>query len=220
MVKQLYNALAMLALINMLAMLGLFGFLFHKGKLNAEKVNRLAAVIRGEIDTTAASTEGALASATARPEDVAESSSEKIKQALEEGEIKQLRLEREEQDLKHRQNLLDRRMITFQRDKDEHTKQVQEQEQMQKKKQEQALSSSYLEVVSAIENIKPVAAVEVLMTKGDPDCVKILQSMDEMKRTKIFNACKTAEQKAWRDRVITQMLKQPVAVGTGGEGTS
>jgi hypothetical protein len=50
--KRLYHLLALLALINLFAIGGLVGYLFASGRLNEERVNQIAMVLRGEFPTT------------------------------------------------------------------------------------------------------------------------------------------------------------------------
>ena len=47
--KRLYHLLALLAFINLFAVAGLVGYLFSSGKLNAERMDQIATVLRGEF---------------------------------------------------------------------------------------------------------------------------------------------------------------------------
>ena len=48
MLKKLYHILALMAMVNLFALAGLIGYLFSSGRLNAERIDQIGEVLRGE----------------------------------------------------------------------------------------------------------------------------------------------------------------------------
>ena len=49
MLKRFYHLLALLAMINLFAVVGLVAYLFTSGRLNAQRIDQIAVVLRGEF---------------------------------------------------------------------------------------------------------------------------------------------------------------------------
>src|SRR5690242_3092354 len=98
--SRLYHLLALIALINLFAIAGLAGYLFASGRLNTERVDQIAKVLRGEFPMTQpASSQPASSPSPVEPS---------------RAEIERLRAQREYYDLvseRHRRELEDRERL-------------------------------------------------------------------------------------------------------------
>lgn len=200
MFKRLYHVVAWLALANLFAVGGLVAFLFASGKLDGERVEQIAVVLRGEFPKpqVAASQPAA---APERPQ----TSQEELARLEARKQFYSLISERQQRDIDDRRNLNQ----TIQLDVNRQLEQIEQQQQdFQKTRQqtEQALEQSgFQQALDIYSEMEPKLAKEILITKKDADVVQLFTKMDSGKRKKIVNTCKTAEEKAWMSRILTEI---------------
>jgi len=200
MLKRLYHVLALLAMINLFAIAGLLGFLFASGRLNAERVDQIAVVLRGEFPRPPEPV------ATRPAEEAApERSRDEIARIEARRKFFALIADRQQRELTDRQSLNQR--IQF--DVNAQMEQIQtKQEQIaarETKLREEVQQDGFAQALAMYSDMEPKLARDVLITKKDADVVQILTQMDPGPRKKIINSCKTAEEKAWIGRIMTQV---------------
>ena len=106
MIAKLYNSLAIVAIATMLAAGGSLAFLAGSGRLSAERIDTIAAVLRGELDDD--SEEDAVEEAAEeQPEQPRGQSAEQVRQARLRDHLRSQALERAKRDVEARQRLLD-----------------------------------------------------------------------------------------------------------------
>jgi hypothetical protein len=215
--KRFYHLLALLAMINLFAVVGMVGYLFASGRLNAERVEQIAVVLRGEFP----SSQPAVASSQpAAPEDKAQTSGQEIARRQEEKELVTLVKNRRDRELRDRDVLdqriqLETRQLLEKLEKKE--KELKQQKQVLSTEGEQAGFEKQLTLLSKME---PKLALQELKTQiKEPDAVQLLMKMDENRVKGIMNACKTTDDKAWLGRILNQIGKYGNSTAPGVEGS-
>ncbi|MCG3137973.1 MAG: hypothetical protein HJJLKODD_01829 [Phycisphaerae bacterium] len=205
MLKQIYAIIALLAVINLLGLAGLFGLAWSSGRLNKEKVEQMAALLRKAPENEEKPTDAAT---TEENSDEQSSSASQIDAQLTQEEIGRLKADRALVEIRQQENLLNRRMLELQQDKESFALTKKSWEEQQHKKEEQALSSSFQLVIQNVSSAAPKDALDMLMTMSEADGLKVFSQLDERVRKKILATCRTEVQKTWRERINEQMLKQ------------
>lgn len=206
--KRSYAVIALFALIHLGTLVGLGAYAWQSGKLDRSKIEQIAALIRGEGESQLQVKEGETVSLESQ--DSAETSVKKIKQAIEAEDILRLKQERAKVELQREQQLLDRRVIALQRDREEFERIKKLEHEQRRKRDEQEQRSSYVMAWKAVAGMKPKNALDHLMQASENDVIKMLLAMDQRQSQRILDSCKTAEQRAWRDRILNKMLRQPM----------
>jgi hypothetical protein len=202
MFKRLSHAIAWMALAHLFAVGGLLAYLIASGRLNAERVEQIAMVLRGEFPQPEA-----VAEQTAEPQDKPRTSQEELAQLEARKRLHTLISERHQREIDDRNSLNQ----TIQLDINRQLERIQEQkEEFRKEKQQtqEALEQTgFQHALDIFSDMDPKLAKDVLITKRDPDVVQLFVSMEPAKRKKIVNTCKTPEEKAWVGRILTQIGK-------------
>ena len=171
MIGKLWSAVAVLAVATLLASGGFVGYLFGVGRLNAARVQKIAAVLRGEADTPtpAKSAEGQtpVAGAESAATQPARPAGEEVQARSEREELVSLRLERAQADLEAQRHLLDQML--------QHV--VQEQERLkeertaftaqQKKLTHAALDEGFQKELEYVSGLKPAQALVNFLLLGN-----------------------------------------------------
>jgi len=198
--RRLYHVLAWLALANLFAAGGLVGYLLASGRLNAERVEQIAIVLRGDFPKPEVA-----ASRPADEQQPPETSREELARLEAQRRFYGMISERRQRELDDRRNLNQ----VIQLDVNRQLEQIREKEQEfndHKRQTEQALEQSgFQQALDMYSEMDPKLAKDVLLTKKDADVVQIFTQMDSIRRKKIVNSCKTPEEKAWIARVLTQI---------------
>ncbi|HOW73134.1 MAG TPA: hypothetical protein PKY77_21260 [Phycisphaerae bacterium] len=205
MIKRLYTILALLAMVNLFALVGLVGFLFATGRLNKERVGQVAEVLRGEYPTS----QPVAASQPTTQEAPPQRSREEIAAGQARREALQLQAERLEQESTQRKSLGESLEVRVLRRLEEIQKQNESFEKQKKALQEQVEQEGFTQAMEMYSGMEPKLAKDLLKSKEkDADVVHLLIKMDPNRRKKIVNACKTAEEKLWIRRILDQIQAQ------------
>jgi flagellar motility protein MotE (MotC chaperone) len=202
MLRKLYQAVAMIALINLFAVVGMVTFLFVSGRLNEERINQIGKVLRGEFPATqeVATTQPAATQPTPR-ESRAEIADLQAKR-----ELYRLVGERLQNEVSQRQALNDSVQLEVLRRLEEIEKKNQRFEQEKKEFKKQNEQEGFGQALDMYSAMDPKLAKELLRTKEkDADVVQLLMKMEPNRRTKIVNACKSAEDRVWIRRILDQI---------------
>lgn len=202
--KRLYSILALAAIAHLGVLAGLVGFLFGTGRLNPDRIEQIAAVIRGERDEDATTT----APATPPTPVVRElATAEMIRQQQELEEIRRRRLQQQVQrarqatelatlariDVIRRSESLDRRQKAF--------------DAQRQALAQQANTTGFQKVLKLIGSLTPQIGKKMLIKKSDAQAVQLLAALSDRKASAILGACRTEEELAWADTMLSQMAK-------------
>jgi flagellar motility protein MotE (MotC chaperone) len=203
MLKRFYQLLALIALVNLFAVVGLAAYLFGSGRLNAERVDQIAGVLRGEYPATDAA---APTSQPAEADGARERSEVEIAQRAAKQEYYELISSR------HRQEIDDRRALneqlrfdtlkTLERIEADQSA-FEEQRGTTLAEDEREGLQKELELFSKMD---PSLAKDLLRRRKDADAVRILAGMDTNRARKIIDACgKKEDDKDWVGRIVEQI---------------
>ena len=203
-IARAYSALALMALLNMAALLGLGIYSYASGRLDGPRVQRLLAALR---DSGSAAVRSVPPSGAEDEPQSGLSSEAAIQTVLAEREVERLKADRLLVDLHHERALLDRRMLQLQQDAAEFERRSASHESRLAAEREQQLSESFQQIVQTVAGLRPRSAVQALMARPQAEAVQILMDMPARKRTQIAEACRSADQIRWRDAMFEAMVQ-------------
>jgi len=205
--KQAYNLIAIVAIVHLLMLIGLVGFLAGTGKLNAESLDRIAAVLRGEEPVPAVGQEQHPVSptATSAPASQPTTIGTPATLTLEEQQAKLAVLERQERlvkdlfvRLQDAQLKLIKERRDLQRQQETFRKQVQQQRQA-------AMDESFAKALALYGKLSPKQAKDNFMQLDVDSAVRYLSQMPERKAANILKQFKSTEEQV-RLRQIMERL--------------
>ncbi len=203
MVKRLYHGLALVALINLFALIGFVGFLVASGRLDEERAQLIADVLRGEgREAEPAPVEPGDSPSVPQPSraEIAETQAKK--------EFFRLIGERLESEIRQRQELNDSVQLEVLRRLEEIDRKNQRFVQERQAFQEQSQQEGFQQVLDMYSQMEPELAKDLLRgTTKDADVVRILMEMDPNRRRNIINACQDEADRLWIRRILDQVQK-------------
>lgn len=219
MLAKLFNAVAVLALAVVLAGGGFVGYLFGTGRLNPQRVERIVAVVRGELDELPEAGESAQTDAASGAEadvgPVTGRSSDEASARREREHFESLAIERGRADLLAQRRLLDQVMQQV----------VHEQEQLAEakatlaKQQEQRtnalLDEGFRKELQYVSGLKPAQAKEHILRvwqRQKADAVRLFMRIEERQGKRILEQFRTPEEL----KTMTDLLEQIRLQGTPG----
>ena len=199
--KRLYHILAILALINLFTLAGFLGYLFAAGKLNAERVEQIAIVLRGEFPKPEEET-----AAAAAPAEVPEASQEEIARLQAKQERYTLIAERHKRELDDRRTLAQATQVESLRLIDEIDRKDEAFKQTRKTALDEERQAGLAKELELFATMAPAMAKDLLKTRKDADAARILSEMDVNRAKKIIDACgKSEEDKIWIGGIVEQI---------------
>ncbi|MBN1345965.1 MAG: hypothetical protein JXQ73_24960 [Phycisphaerae bacterium] len=205
MLKQIYHILALLAILHLLVLIGLGAYMASTGGLNAEKIEKIATVIRGEEDKPAART--ATSQPTVQPV-LAMASGEKIADTRRTEEIRRLMGERLLREAADRKALIDAAMLKVTRRLEDLDKEKAQFEEARKTARQADEATGLQAELAILQGLSEKKARDVLMKKQIPDAVNLLLKMKKRTAAGIIEACKTETEKAWAVQVLQEIANQ------------
>jgi hypothetical protein len=209
---KLYNLLAIVAIASMLAVGGFAAFLFGSGRLNADRAETIAAVLRGELDERAAE----VSSTQPAQDDEAEASeaapsAEEVHKALVGNKLRRAALERAARDVAARQELLDHALqdlLTRQENLEQERVALNERRQ---KELEALRDQGFQDELRVVGKLSPRQAKEHLVRawkKHPADAVRLLRALDVSKSQRILEQLKTPEETEIMHELLEQLRLQ------------
>jgi hypothetical protein len=196
-VKSLYQVISILAIANLVCLIGLVIFLAATGRLDAERVDQIAAVLRGEPPVPTAST----TQPTTQPVE-AETAETRLAQAREETDLAFRVLERKRREVADRQRLAEALMMDVVRRQETLSEDQSAFQEQQRKIEEQRLQEGFVKELELLTSVKPKVRKDMLVAKSDVDAVRLMMEMDERAGKQVIEACKTPAEKAWISRIL------------------
>ena len=223
MIGRLFNVIAVLAVATLLAGGGFTGFLFGTGRLTAGRLQRIAAVLRGEADkpvspTTAPDSqptgEEQTEPATTRPAESPDARHQHV-------ELERLRLERAAQDLEARQRLLDQALqrVVVEQERLAGAKAAKTAADGRKQASETATDEGFRKELDYVSGLKPAPAKEYIVRiwqRQKADAARLMAAIDESRGRRILEQFKTSEEL----QLMTDLLEQVRSQGTEGHANT
>ena len=189
-IKKLYRAVALMALLNLLAVGGLFAYLIGGGKLTRERTEQIMSVLRGEQ-------EEAPQPEAEEPEPVARSvrSADSMDREQTEDEIMRLRAERRRAELRQQAAAVAAARLQVTREREALERQQAEWTASRKERETKEQSQGFKKELDILSSLKPKVALGFLLAKSKDDAASMLLTMETRKAKKIIESAKTPAQR-------------------------
>ena len=209
MISKIFNLLAVISIATLLALGGMAGFLFGSGRLNQPRIEKIAAVLRCELDDDTDSPEAAPNTQPAEADHGAGGrlSAEAIKFARYDDERRRAILERAEADVRAQRDLLNQALQdlvnsqeSFERDKEEWQKR-------RKRLSQEQQDKGFLKELAYVKKLSAKQAkAHVLQTwkKHRADVVRLFNALKPREGQRILDEFKSTEEL----QIIHELLEQ------------
>lgn len=196
--KRIFTALAIVALVNMVALGGVAVYARMQNWLSKDRVRRAVAALKGEDKKPEQPT-------SAPADKAAEALVRKVPAADADEGVIRTELDRRNREIQDGWQLLETRQLALVRDRESlEAERVRHAKELEEKTQAPG-DSGWQKELEILGDIKPKQAKELLQQKRDADVVAILKSLDDRKVKKIVGECKTAEERSWIGRILEQL---------------
>lgn len=208
--RMLYNLIALIAITNFLIISGLLGYLVSSGRLNAESLSKIVAILRGEDlrpETTTA------------PVQTTQPTTQRVKPAmLENIDIEYALLEREKRVIQDRMLRLKDAELKLLKDREaflaEKDKFYKEMELIKKAREDEGFQKA----LSLYSNMPPKLVKEDFMKLDIDVVVRYLMNMPKMTASKILREFKSPEEQKRRQEILERIRAKENSVLTAKEG--
>jgi hypothetical protein len=203
---KLYNLLAIVSMATVLATGGFCGYLGWSGRLSAERLETIAAVLRGEIDPNSRSVTEQPTTAPAKEASGTDAATE-AKADRSERSLRSLRLERARRDIEARQRLLDQTLHMVMTKQEALTEQEAVAVTQTEKPETAEPDRGFEQELEYVSGLDPKQAKEHLVyefKKHPADAVRLLSSLDVSRGKRILAQLKTPDEL----QIMSQLLEQ------------
>lgn len=219
---KIYNLLAMCSIATLLATGGFAGFLFGTGRLNAGRIEKLAALLRGELDTPlgAAASQPTSTSAPAAPQRHGASADETRRQMVQE-QLHRATLERAASDIAARQGLLNQAMQSLIKTQEDFEKSKAAWLAQQRKLSDAARDEGFKRELQYVEKLNPKLAKEhVLRTwkEQKADAVRLFAALAPAKGQRILEQFTSPDEINIMHELLEQLRLSGADQFTDGSG--
>ena len=209
--RKTYDIAAVFALVNMLVFGGLAVYVIGSGMLAPEKIERIAAVLRGEekpTDTAAAATGTEKDAGQDRVDLVGQSAEDASAASQMEEEIARREAQRIRAELDQRIATVNQVLMRVTLEREAFERQVEAETQRKQEVTASRGQEGFKKELEYFESLAPKVAVQHLLAKPDADeAARILLEMETGKGKKIIEAAKRGNQME-RMKVILQRLRE------------
>jgi len=209
--RKTYDVAAIFALANLLVFGGLAVYLIGSGTLAPEKIERIAAVLRGEEESTggAGAPEGTEADSAATAASVVGQSAEAASAASQmEEEITRREAQRIKAELDQRIATVNQVLMRVTLEREAFERKVEAEAQRKQEVTASQDQEGFKKELEYFENLSPKVAMQHLLAKPDADdAARILLEIETRKGKKIIEAAKRGNQME-RMKVILQRLRE------------
>ena len=189
--RQVYDAAALVAVLNLFGLVALGGLLVWSGAINGEKLRRIVGVLRGEEPPPV----DALAVEAIEEEASDQTPLEAVAQSQMDLGIMRLEGERIKQELDQRLALNNSILLRVMTEREKFEQQRKENEAKQERASTQRQAEGFRKQISIYEALSPKVALKHLLDMSDPDeAARLLLEMTTRKAKKIVETAKSGDQ--------------------------
>ena len=213
MIKKLYSLFAFLSLVVVLAGGGLGGYLFATGKLTPERIDQMAAIVRGETESTDGVTDDTQVVKPDQGElgDVAQGpSAEELRRRQREDQIIRAMGERAYRDRQSQRQLLDQAMqhlLTTQEQFERDKKRWQDEQDLRRA---ETRDEGFEKELKVVMKLSPTLAKEHLILKwkeSQSDAVRLMNALPDSTIKRILGQMKSPEEIQITHELLEQLGK-------------
>lgn len=212
--KRIYHILALMGLIFLFAAGGMAGFMFATKRLNAERIDQIAKVLRGEFPKPAV----AASQPATQPASEPTLSRAEIARIQAQKEYFELVAERSRKEIEQRKALDQQIQLDVTRQMEEIDARRKDLRDDKKQAAQPAGVAGIEKELEWLNTMDPKKVKELLMQRKDPDAAQIMVRMDPSRIKKISDACKTADELSWIGRILNQIRNMDNVQAEGVEG--
>lgn len=226
MVGRIQNILAILSVSTLLALGGVAGVLYGQGRLNRERLGRIAAVLREDSAAPQVSPPSVVppASQPASPEPQrAVQSAEEIRQQRRDERLRRAALERAAQDLLAQKRLVDQALQELITREEAFAREQAAWVAQQRKLQEKMTDEGFRREVEYVSKLSPKQAKEHVLrawAKNPADAVRLFNALKVTTGQQILAQFKSAEELNILHELLEQIRQQDVDRLLSGSGTT
>ncbi|MBI5863248.1 MAG: hypothetical protein HZB38_01790 [Planctomycetes bacterium] len=211
MIRKLYGILAFVSLAAVLAGGGLAGYLFGAGKLNAARVERIASVLRGELDEMPSAASQPASQPATQPTVARHQSAEEIRQRRHDDRIQRAVLGRASRDVAAQRDLLNQVMQDVIARTDELDRGRKAWADEKEKFSATARDEGFERELKYVSKLDPPLAKDHLLTtwkKQKADAVRLFSALPESAGKRILQQMKTPEERQIMSELLEQLRNQ------------
>ncbi len=206
-VRRAYDTVALLALLNMVALGAVLCWLAGSGAVNREKIGRVAAVLRGEdqpVETTTDAREDGSEADTVTPP----AESPTLVESQMDAEIVRREADRVKEELRQRLALNNSILLRVTTERESFKSERESAERQEQEARAYRETEGFAKQVAIYDSLTPKTAVQHLLGLGDADeAARILLAMRTRQAKKVIEAAKRGEQRK-QMMTILQRLRE------------
>jgi hypothetical protein len=201
--KRTYDAVALFAVLNMVALVAVTTYAFASGGVNGEKLEHMVGVLRGDEPQPAPTEQEEGPDAV---EDRKASSADAVAKSQVDLEIMRREADRIKEELRQRLALNNSILLRATNEREAFEKERMAEENRRKARRREREEQGFNKQVEILEAMKPKIAVVHLLSMGDLDeAARVLLAMDTRQAKKIVEAAKGGEQMAQMINVLQKI---------------
>lgn len=181
--KKAYHGVAMIALLNLLLVGGVLGYLGATGVLTADRLERIASIARGE-DVGPEQGEQEDAEEVTDPQ----ASADSISHTQEQEEASRLRADRRRAELQQQATTIAAARLEVTRQREALERRYDELRQQAKQREKEEQSAGFKKELALLASVKPKVAVGMLLEKPREDAAALLMAMETRKGKRLVEA--------------------------------
>ncbi len=217
MIGRLFHTAAIVSIASMLAVGGFCAYLVGIGKLTSQRVDQIAAVLRGEMDAdpneAAAAPAEAADDETADADEVVRGSADQARERRRREGLETLRLERAAADLAAQREMLERLRLSVVNEQEALEKAREKFAAARQQRQEDLRDVGFQKELRLVTGLSPKQAKEHIIAswrKHKADAVRLMMAMDQRQAKRILDQMRSAEEQ----RVMSELLEEIRLQGT------
>lgn len=204
--RSIYDAVALVAIVNVVVLGGVVGFFAANGTLNAEKVQKAARVLRGEVAEAVVSMPPAEGSKAPKAAPV----TSRTAVSEEEMDLMQREAERLKTEVDQRVALANSIMLKVKTEREAFRREKEAAAKQQEADRSRQHEEGFQKQLQILTSLGPKSALEHILSLNDPDkSAKILAAMDTDRAKKIVESAKRGDELA-KMKVILQRMQDVV----------
>ncbi|MBN1489510.1 MAG: hypothetical protein JXA69_06280 [Phycisphaerae bacterium] len=198
--RRIFQVISLLAVMQLLGLAGLTGYLFASGKLTPERIDRIAEALRDqEAEEVVVTTQPA--AEEAEPE----TATSQIARSWAQQELFGVIAERQKRELEDRLRVNQRLRWEVERKLEEIEERERRFQEARNKLEEQQMQSGFERELELLSTMEPKRARQLLMNGKEVDAVRLVMEMDAGRAKKILDTCKTTTEMEWARRILDRI---------------
>lgn len=205
--KKIYSLVAMMALLNLLGIGGVVGYLVWSGKLGSEKMEQIAGIFRGDgAEVEEGQAEKADESVVEAKAAAPSRSSEELDRDQEAEEQFRLKADRRRAELNQQSDTIASARLEVTRQREALERRALQLEAQARRRQKAEQTEGFKKEMDLLSSLKPREALFYVLQRSSEDAASLILNLNTRKAKRIVEAAKTPAQKRAMSEIM-QMLR-------------